>query len=687
MAVLPKTKTVKVNNGCTRRPAFPRSIPYGFHGVWRITGHIKAARRGKELRSQDNIDDLDAECPQASRRRMAIARYNILDSAAERDFDNLTILAAEVFGATFAAISFIDRTRQWFKAKHGLGVAETPIEQSFCAHALKSSGIFLVKDAAHDRIFAANPLVTGDPHIRFYAGMRVLANDGTPIAAICVMDSAPRPEGLTQAERLTLQILASQVESLLELRHALILQKQQVALQRTLSRQLRHMSNHDELTGLPRRNLFREKLDAALADAGQTGRRAAVMTVDVDHFKQINDSFGHDVGDSLLCAFAKRFRAATRSTDTVARLGGDEFGLVIPDIGAGDDLKMLLRSLGERLHKPFKHNGRVINCEASIGVAIYPDHATSADDLIKCSDLALAAAKTSRGCSAIFSSGMAENFDRQARMLDIARAAIATNELIPHYQAKVSLATGRIVGFEALARCQQAGTPPLLPEMFAHAFTDGKLAADISRQMLAQVLDDVRHWVDTGAAFGHVAINRSAADFRSDDFAERLLDAIDSRGLDPAMIELEVTEGVFLGRGNEQVTRALALLNARGVRVALDDFGTGFASLTHLKKFPVDVIKIDRSFVAGVATSPDDATIVRALIGLGKSLGIETVAEGIETVEQASFLRRHGCDLGQGFFYSAPAPAADVPSLIERTLPHYRPAKFPTTRGSLALAC
>lgn len=635
------------------------------------------------MRSHDHNEDLGTETPQAFRRRLAIARYNILDSAAERDFDNLTVLAAEVFGASFAAISFIDRARQWLKAEQGLGIAETPIEQSFCAHALESPDIFLVEDASLDPMFDANPLVTGHPHIRFYAGMRVLANDGTPIAAICVMDRVPRPGGLTEAQRLTLQILASQVESLLKLRHALIQQKQQVALQRRLSRQLRHMSNHDELTGLPRRNLFREKLDAALEQARQSGRRAAVMTVDVDHFKQINDSFGHDVGDSLLCAFAKRFRAATRKTDTVARLGGDEFGLVIPDIDAGDDLKMLLRSLGERLHKPFKHSGRVIDCEASIGVAIYPDHATSADELVKCSDLALAAAKTSRGCSAIFSSAMAEDFDRQARMLDIARAAIAANELIPHYQAKVSLATGRIVGFEALARFKQAGAPPLLPEMFAHAFTDGKLAADISRQMLAQVLDDVRHWVDIDAAFGHIAINSSATDFKSDDFAERLLDAIDSRGLDPAMIELEITEGVFLGRGAEQVTRALALLNARGVRVALDDFGTGFASMTHLKKFPVDVIKIDRSFVAGVATSPDDATIVRALIGLGKSLGIETVAEGIETVEQASFLRRHGCNLGQGFFYSAPAPAADVPSLIKQAMPDDVCAQL----GKLSLAC
>lgn len=257
------------------------------------------------------------------RRLAAIARYQILDSAAERDFNNLVLLAAQVFDAPFAAISFLDGERQWFKAEHGLGIRETPIEQSFCAHALGSSDIFVVEDAAANPAFANNPVVTGHPHIRFYAGMRVLANDGTPIAAICVMDAKPRIGELNETQQQTLRVLALQVQSLLELRHAVIQQKCQVAFQRTLSKRLQHLSNHDELTGLPRRTLFRERLDAAMAEARNHGRRVAVMTVDVDHFKQVNDSFGHDVGDSLLRAFAKRFRAGLRKTDTVARLGGD----------------------------------------------------------------------------------------------------------------------------------------------------------------------------------------------------------------------------------------------------------------------------------------------------------------------------------------------------------------------------
>lgn len=619
------------------------------------------------------------------RRLAAIARYQILDSAAERDFNNLVLLAAQVFDAPFAAISFLDGERQWFKAEHGLGIRETPIEQSFCAHALGSSDIFVVEDAAANPAFANNPVVTGHPHIRFYAGMRVLANDGTPIAAICVMDAKPRIGELNETQQQTLRVLALQVQSLLELRHAVIQQKCQVAFQRTLSKRLQHLSNHDELTGLPRRTLFRERLDAAMAEARNHGRRVAVMTVDVDHFKQVNDSFGHDVGDSLLRAFAKRFRAGLRKTDTVARLGGDEFGLVIPDIGHDDELTTLLRSLSDRLHKPFRHKGRIVDCEASLGVAIFPDHASSADDLIKCSDLALASA--ARGCTVTFSPAMAEAFERESRMLAIARTAIAAEGLIPHYQPKLNLASGRIVGFEALARCKQSGAPPLLPEMFAHAFTDGKLAADISRQMLSHVLNDIRRWVDQGTEFGHVAINSCAADFRGDDFAERLLDAIDSQGLDPAMIELEITEGVFLGRGAEQVARALGLLSKRGVRIALDDFGTGFASLTHLKQFPVDIIKIDRSFIAGVVTNPDDATIVRALIGLGRNLGIETVAEGIETIEQASFLRRHGCDLAQGFFYGGALPANQVPSLVRNAIPHFADTAPKRAAGNLAVAC
>jgi GAF domain-containing protein len=256
------------------------------------------------------------------RRRDAIARYQILDSAPESHFDNIARLAANIIGTQTAAISFIDDTRQWFKARCGLQAQETPISASFCSHAIQAGALFVITDARQDPRFAHNPLVTGPPHIRFYAGMRILAADGTPIAALCVIDPDPRPRGLSPIEETTLRTLAGQVEALLELRRLVIEREAQVVAQSQLSEQLRHLAEHDELTGLPRRDLFYKCLTKAMHDADQTGTQAALLFVDVDHFKQINDSLGHDAGDALLCGFAQRLRDTMRRTDTAARLGG-----------------------------------------------------------------------------------------------------------------------------------------------------------------------------------------------------------------------------------------------------------------------------------------------------------------------------------------------------------------------------
>ena len=600
----------------------------------------------------------------ASYRRDAIDRYQIIDTATERDFDNIVKLAAQIFGVPYAAISFVLEDRQWFKAQQGLGFRETPIEQSFCAHALASSDIFWVADAREAALFADNPLVTGAPGIRFYAGARVLASDGTPVATLCVFDSQPRGTLPTLAEELTLKVLASQVESLLELRRALIQQRRQSAHRAALTRKLRRVAERDDLTDLPRRGLFRKRLEAVIGDAGRQGGQAAVLLIDVDHFKMVNDTLGHDVGDALLMAFAKRLRAVTRKGDLIARLGGDEFGVILTDVTGRENLETMVNSLQARLHRPFRYRDRMIECQASVGVAIYPDDAVTVDALIKCSDLALANAKSARGGAEFFDASMAEAFEAETRMLNVARAGVAERRMMPYYQPKIDLQTGALIGFEALVRCHRPNEAPLLPEIFSHAFSDQKLAVAIGAQMLDHVLADMRDWTDRNIEFGHVAINSCAADFRADDYGERLLQALVERQLDPGMIELEVTEGVFLGREAHHVARALALLSQNGIKIALDDFGTGFASLTHLKQFPVDIIKIDRSFISGIGNNPDDTNIVRALIGLGKSLGIKTVAEGVETVAQSQFVSRHGCNFGQGYLYGVPVPAHDVPALI-----------------------
>ena len=602
-----------------------------------------------------------------TRRKAAIALYQILDSAPEPEFDNIAMLAARICGTESAAISFIDDHRQWFKAKCGLAVDETPLAVSFCSNAIQTDAIFVIPDARADTRFAANSLVTGKPGIRFYAGVRVLASDGTPIAALCVIDPEPRPDGLTEVEQTTLRVLAAQVESLLELRKLVIEREAQVAAQSDLTEKLRHVAEHDVLTGLPHRGLFHKRLMLAMREAEQNDTRVGLLFIDVDHFKQINDSLGHDVGDAMLCRFAERLRAVVRKADTVARLGGDEFGILLTGIDRDDQIAEIIRTLNARLHQPVEHRGRKIDCRASIGLAIFPDHAVTPERLTKCADLALAQAKRTRGCVETFSTNLTDEFDRETQMLTVAREGLAGGRIVPHYQPKIDLNSGAVVGFEALVRCSRIGSTPMLPASFAQAFADPQLAVAISRKMQDLVLDDIQNWVSRGLAFGHVAINTGAADFHADDFAESLLDQIGRRGLTPGMVEVEVTEGVFLGRGSHHVGRALSILSAAGVRIALDDFGTGYASLTHLKQFRVDVLKIDRSFVSGIAKNLDDTAIVRALIGLGQSLGIETVAEGIETDAQARFVKAHGCDIGQGFLFSPAQPADQVPEIILRS--------------------
>lgn len=599
-------------------------------------------------------------------RRNAIAQYQILDSAPESHFDDIVSLTASIIGTQTAAISFIDDTRQWFKARCGLRAQETPISASFCSHTIEVGALFVIKDALQDPRFAANPLVTGPPHIRFYAGMRILAGDGTPIAALCVIDPEPRPKGLSAIEETTLRTLAVQVEALLELRRLVIEREAQIEAQSQLTEQLRHLAEHDDLTGLPRRDLFYKCLTKAMRDAERTGTQAALLFVDVDHFKQINDSLGHDAGDALLCGFAQRLRDTMRRADTAARLGGDEFGLILGGIDRQEQIDNVVLSLNQRLQEPVRHRGRMIVCKASIGVAIYPDHATDAKGLMKCADLALGEAKLSRGRAEIFRPRLMEEFDRQAQMLSVARQGLETGRIVVHYQPKIDLRTNALVGFEALVRCQTNDNVIIMPDNFAQAFDDRELAVGISRKMISAVLDDIREWADRGLVFGHVAINTGAADFRSDTFAETLLEEIELRGLAPHMIELEVTEGVFLGRGSQHVARALMVLSDAGMRIALDDFGTGYASLAHLKEFRVDVLKIDRSFISGIGTNFDDTAIVRAVIGLGESLGIATVAEGIETEAQADFVRMQGCDIGQGFLFGHARPAEFVPVMIKR---------------------
>ena len=438
-----------------------------------------------------------------------------------------------------------------------------------------------------------------------------------------------------------------------------------VTREKASEEQVRWVANHDELTKLPNRTLFQDRLDALTGPAPAGGRPFGLLLIDVDDFKRINDTLGHDTGDALLCAIAERLVEATRSDDLVARLGGDEFAIILSCVRTEEELEAAIASVLGGLKRPCLYGGKMLDCQASIGASLYPKMGQDKSELMKNTDVALyAAKKDGRGASRIFEPQMRAEMQQRNSMLSLAKQAIESDLIAPYYQPKVDLRTARLNGFEALLRWRHPVHGMQAPDTISAAFKDPVLAADISDRMVDSVIADARAWLDAGVDFGHVAINASAADFRRGNFPERLLSRLAAAGLPTSRLQVEVTETVFLGRGAEYVERALKELSAAGIKIALDDFGTGFASLSHLKQFPVDIIKIDRSFVRDLHDDPEDEAIVRAVISLGKSLDIEVVAEGIETPAQSAYLRKHDCDFGQGFLFARARPAADVPALV-----------------------
>jgi diguanylate cyclase (GGDEF)-like protein/PAS domain S-box-containing protein len=425
------------------------------------------------------------------------------------------------------------------------------------------------------------------------------------------------------------------------------------------------MATHDPLTGLPNRIVLQEHLDR-LSTGTRTG--TALLVLDVDDFKLINDTLGHDAGDHLLCAFAERLARAVRSGDLVARLGGDEFAVLLrarseQEVEAAGD------KIFAQLREPFAHDGRRIECNASIGASLHPRDGAGRSELMKAADIALYSAKAAgRGRLKIFRGSMREAFERRTAMVFMARRALTSDDILPHYQPKVCLRTGRILGFEALLRWRDSEGALCLPESVKAAFDDPALSEAINDRMIDRCLADMSAWIDGGVDFGHVAINCSAAAFRSRRLADELLEKLGRRRIPLDRVQLEVTETVFLGRGSEHVKDALGKLHDAGIRIALDDFGTGHAALLHLMQFPVDALKIDRSFIAGLGRNGEAEAITKAIVGLGVSLGIEVIAEGVESPEQQLALIGLGCRTGQGYLYSKAIPREMVPAMLTQTI-------------------
>lgn len=434
---------------------------------------------------------------------------------------------------------------------------------------------------------------------------------------------------------------------------------------------IRHVANHDAVTGLPNRTLFQDRLSLALALAKRNECRVALLLLDLDHFKEVNDGLGHEAGDCLLEAISNRLRTSIRQSDTVARLGGDEFAVILSQVTTASGVGRVADSILKAVSEPFEYRGERLMVGASIGIAVYPDDDDDPQSLLKNADIALYQAKgRGRNRYCFFRPGMRAAIEGRRETLRAVKEALGLGQLELYYQPQVRLATGEISTYEALLRWNHPDRGLLTPGTFAEALDDPSLSKEIGTFVLDTALEQMSQWRKDGIPYGRVAINLSNRQIHDARFAQHLLEQMELKNIPPDSFELEVTETIFLGRQIDHVQRTLMQLNTAGVRIALDDFGTGFASLTHLKKFPVHKIKIDRSFVAGLPGDQDSASIVKAIINLAYSLGHNVVAEGVETPEQAQTLRELGCPFAQGYLFGHPMSAQDIARrAFEKSMP------------------
>lgn len=437
--------------------------------------------------------------------------------------------------------------------------------------------------------------------------------------------------------------------------------------------QIRWNAEHDHLTELMNRTMFNRSLERALVEATQEFCKVGVLLIDIDNFKDVNDLMGHHAGDELLRRFAARLTDALGENGSVARLGGDEFAILLP---SAKSRQAILDQAGQLLglREAFSAVGRSVECQASIGAAIFPEDGRSATELFRHADLALYHAKSmGRGQLQAFEQSLLEEAQERVAMVNRARTAVRDGTILTYYQPKVCLKTGDLAGFEALLRWRDSTGKVRSPAEIYAAFDDHDVADMLGQTILKQVFADMAAWRANGLHFGHVAINVSSSELRRENFVERLLGDMRAFQIQTADLEIEITEGVFLGSGSDTTRSAIDLLHRNRIPLALDDFGTGFASLSHLRSLPVSTLKIDRSFVSEMMVGGSDHAIVSALITLGRALNMKVVAEGIEQVEQADALRRLGCEYAQGFYFGRPTPSEHVADLIDLWQPNRAP--------------
>jgi len=427
--------------------------------------------------------------------------------------------------------------------------------------------------------------------------------------------------------------------------------------------ELEHQANHDALTGLANRNLLRDRLEQGLRVAHRYGRACTVAFIDLDNFKLINDSLGHDIGDQVLKIVGERLAACIREGDTVARLGGDEFVLLVTEHGRDSGRLRVAQRVIVAISQPFAIEQREFKVTCSIGIASFPQDGTDADTLLRNADTAMYRAKDlGRNTFQLYSSEMNANLDERLTLETDLWNALERNEFALYYQPKVDLSTRQIVGLEALLRWHHPTKGTILPERFIPIAEESSLIVEIGNWAIREACSQNRDWQNAGCREMPIAVNVSGRQLHNG-LAAVVRAALVSADLSPHCLEIELTESAVMSN-TEAAIEALSLLREMGVRISLDDFGTGYSSLSYLKRLPVTGLKIDQSFVRDLASDPDDAAIVRAIIVVAQELTLDVTAEGVETAEQVEFLENHGCGRAQGYYFARPLPADEMRSKL-----------------------
>jgi len=427
--------------------------------------------------------------------------------------------------------------------------------------------------------------------------------------------------------------------------------------------ELQHQATHDMLTGLPNRVLLHERITQLVSHARQTVQGIAVLFIDLDRFKSINDSFGHSVGDALLTAVASRLRSAVRDSDVVARLSGDEFVVVLSGISEKEDVENVAKKVLGEISRPYEVEQQALCITGSIGVSIYPRDGDTSDMLLRNADAAMYCAKDQTGNVKFYNRELGAQVNEHMALESSLRQAVDHQEFEVYYQPQVDIKSGRINGVEALIRWRHPELGMISPDRFIPLAEETGLIVPIGEWVLRTACAQVKAWHVAGFSDLTVAVNFSAKQFQKNDLFDLVRRILDETKLGAEYLEIELTESLLM-KDSDVTVQTLRQLKEMGAIMALDDFGTGYSSLSYLRRFPIDVVKIDCSFIRDVTNNVDDALLTKAIISMAKSLNLKTVAEGVETEGQLNFLKENQCDTIQGYYFSRPLPADDVTAML-----------------------